>query len=208
MMLGLIGKKIGMTQVFDESGNFIPVTIVQIEPNVVVGKRDKEKNGYDAVVLGAFPIKKKNVLKPVGGQFKNGLEPKKKLLEMREFEKECAVGDNLTVELFEGISYVDVRGISKGKGFQGGMKLHHFMGGRATHGSKFHRESGSAGMNTTPHHTLKGKRMPARMGNVMRKSQSLRLIKIDKEKNALLIEGAIPGVRNSTVVVSRAKKKK
>jgi large subunit ribosomal protein L3 len=207
-MLGLIGKKIGMTQIFDEAGNFIPVTIVYVEPNVVIDKRDKEKNGYEAVVLGAFTIKKKNILKPVAGQFKNGLEPKKKLLEMRSFEKECNVGDNLGVGLFEGVKFVDVRGISKGKGFQGGMKKYHFKGGCASHGSKFHREAGSSGMNTTPHHTLKGRRMPGRMGNVFRKIQNLRLIRIDAEKNSLLIEGAIPGSRNSQVIVSRAKKKK
>jgi large subunit ribosomal protein L3 len=207
-MLGLIGKKIGMTQIFDEAGNFIPVTIVHVEPNVVIGKREKEKNGYEAIVLGALPVKKKRVTKPVAGQFKNGIEPKKKLLEMRDFEKECNVGDSLSIELFEGVNFVDVRGISKGKGFQGGMKKHHFKGGRGSHGSKFHREGGSTGMNTTPHHTFKGKRMPSRMGNVMRKIQNLRLVRVDKEKSSLLIQGAVPGNRNSQVIVTRAKKKK
>ena len=207
-MLGLIGKKIGMTQMFDEKGKFIPITIVHIEPNLVVGKRVIDKNGYNATILGAFSLKKKRIKKTYAGQFKNGLEVRKRLVEMRDFEKEYNVGDSITVELFDGIAFVDVRGTSKGKGFQGEVKKYHFGGGKASHGSKHHREHGSTGMGTYPHHTFKGTRMASRMGNVQRTIPNLKLIRIDKEKNSLLIQGAIPGHRNSQVIVLKAKKKK
>lgn len=207
-MLGLIGKKVGMTQVFDNAGNLIPVTVVRVEPNVVVGKRVPDKNGYNATIFGVFPIKKKNLTKPVAGQFKNLPEPKKLIVEMKDFEKECNIGDSFSADLFEGVMFVDAHGLSKGKGFQGEMKRHNFKGGPGSHGSKFHRERGSSGMNTTPHHTLKGKRMAGRMGHDNTTIQNLQLVRIDKEKNCLLIKGAIPGCRNTTVVITRAKKRK
>jgi large subunit ribosomal protein L3 len=127
---------------------------------------------------------------------------------MRDFDKECNVGDSLTVDVLEGVLFVDAHGISKGKGFQGEMRRHNFSGGPASHGSKFHRERGSSGMNTTPHHTLKGRRMAGRMGYDKKTIQNLQLVRIDKEKNCLLIKGAIPGTRNSTVMITRAKKRK
>ena len=149
-MLGLMAKKIGMTQVFDELGNILPVTVLRIDPNVVIAQKNEEKDGYTAVVLGVDDKKKNLVTKPYAGQFPQNIAPKKYLKEFRNFEKDVAVGDSLGVEVFDKIRYVDVIGVSKGKGFQGVMKRWGFAGGRHTHGSKFHREPGSTGQSTYP----------------------------------------------------------
>jgi large subunit ribosomal protein L3 len=206
-MLGLIGKKVGMTQVFDEAGNILPVTIVQVEPNVVVGERKKDKDGYDAVVIGAFEMKEKNVKKPYAGQFREGIKPLKMCIEIKNFENDYEIGKELSVSLFEGVQFVDVQGISKGKGYQGVVKRHGFAGGRKTHGSKFHRTPGSTGMAAWPSRVFKGSKMAGRMGNDKVTVQNLKLVKIDAEKNILLVKGAIPGPRNKVVMVYRSKKK-
>ncbi len=163
-MIGLIGRKVGMTQVFDETGVLTPVTVIRIEPNVVVGERTEEKNGYQAVVLGAFDLKKNRVRKPVAGQFPEGIPVKRYLTEMKDFGQECKVGDAFGVELFEEYSFVDISGKSKGKGFQGVIKRHNFGGGRKTHGSKFHRANGSTGQSSYPSKVLRGTKMAGRMG--------------------------------------------
>lgn len=136
-MKGLIAKKVGMTQIFDESGNLTPVTVIQVEPNVVVAKKTKENCGYDAVVLGLEDIKASKANKAYAGQFPENINPKRHLKEFRNFEKEVNVGDEIGLELFEGSRFLDVTATSKGKGFQGVMKRWGFHGGRATHGSKF-----------------------------------------------------------------------
>ncbi len=202
-MIGLIGKKIGMTQVFDERGVLSPVTVVKIEENYVIGERKKEKNGYDAVVLGAVD-KKKNVRKPVGGQFPEGVEAKKIIKEIRDFDMEYSVGQKFGVEVFKNIEYVDVTGISKGKGFQGVMKRYNFSGGNKTHGSKFHRGIGSTGMAAAPSRVLKGTRMAGKMGNSKVTSQNLEIVKIDEEKRVIMVRGAVPGTKNSIVLVKRS----
>ena len=206
-MLGLIGKKIGMTQVFDETGNLIPVTAVMVEPNVVVQERTVEKNGYSAVILGAFAAKKKHLTKPVLGQFAEGVEPTRYMAEMRDYERECKSGDRLGLEIFEGIRFVDVQAASKGKGYQGVMKRHGFKGGSKTHGSKFHRAGGSTGMAAWPSRVIKGTKMAGRMGNRKTTIQNLRLVEIDAEKGVLLIKGCIPGTRDSVIIVKKALKK-
>lgn len=206
-MIGLIGKKVGMTQVFDESGALTPVTVISVEPNVVVASKEKEVHGYDAVVLGALEVKESKVSKPVAGQFKGNVAPRRHLMELRDFEKECNVGDSLGVELFDGLRYVDVIGTSKGKGFQGVMKRHNFSGGRATHGSKFHRAGGSTGMAAYPSKVIKGMKMAGHMGGERKTIQNLALVKVDAEKSILLVKGAIPGAKNSMVLVRQAKKK-
>jgi large subunit ribosomal protein L3 len=206
-MLGLIGKKVGMTQVFDERGILTPVTVIKIEDNVVIGEKNSEKNGYTAMVIGAGDKKAKHVTKPYAGQFSEGIDPKRYLVEMRDFEADCAVGDSLGVGLFKEISFVDVEGTSKGKGFQGAMKRHGFSGGRATHGSKFHRGLGGTGMAATPSKVFKGQKMPGRMGAEKTTVQNLRVMKVDEEKQVLLVKGAIPGPRQSTVLVKKAKKR-
>ncbi|MEN6476588.1 MAG: 50S ribosomal protein L3 [Rectinema sp.] len=206
-MIGLIGKKMGMTQVFDETGKLIPVTVVQVAPNVVVSKKAADKDGYDAVVIGVYEKKKIAITKPYGGQFAEGLVPTRILREFRDFEKEVQIGDKLDVTTLEGVRYVDVTATSKGKGFQGVVKRWGFGGGRATHGSKFHREAGSTGQSTYPHKTFKNNKMPGRMGRERVTVQNLRVVRVDAEKGCILIRGAIPGPRNCDVLVRGAVKK-
>jgi large subunit ribosomal protein L3 len=206
-MLGLLAKKIGMTQVFNDEGNLIPVTVMRIDPNIVVAQKDKEKDGYAAVILGVDDMKKNRVTKPYAGQFAENITPKKIIKEFRDFEKEVAVGDSLGVELFEGCRYVDVSGVSKGKGFQGVMKRWGFSGGRRTHGSKFHREPGSTGQSTYPGRTFKNVKLPGHMGRERVTVLSLRIIKVDPEKQVLMVHGAVPGVNKGVVVVRAAVKK-
>ena len=206
-MLGLMAKKVGMTQVFDESGNLIPVTVVRVDPNVVIAQKTKDKDGYNAVVLGMDEQKQNRVSKPYAGQFPENISPKKKMREFRDFEKEVTPGDKLGAELFEGIRYVDVTGVSKGKGFQGVMKRWGFHGGRAAHGSKFHREPGSTGQSTYPHKSFKNIKLPGRMGRERVTVLSLRVVKVDTEKQLVLIRGAVPGVNKGLVVVRAAVKK-
>lgn len=206
-MKGLIGKKLGMTQVFDESGNLTPVTVIQVEPNTVVATRTKENNGYEAVVLGVGDLKPNKVTKPYAGQFSEGITPKRTLKEFRDFDGEVKIGDQFGVELFDKTRFLDVTANSKGKGFQGVMKRWGFHGGRKTHGSKFHREPGGTGQCTTPGHTFKNTKLPGRMGNVRVTVQNLRIVKIDPELKVILVRGAVPGTRNSTLIVKSAVKK-
>ncbi len=206
-MIGLIGKKVGMTQVFDETGKLIPVTVIEFAPNVVVGKKTSDKDGYDAVVVGVYAKKKSRVVKPYAGQFPEGTEPTRILREMRGFEKEVAVGDKLGVEVLEGLRFVDVSATSKGKGFQGVMKRWNFGGGRSSHGSKFHREPGSTGQSTYPHKTFKNVKLPGRMGREKVTMQNLRVVKIDAEGGFILVRGAVPGHRACDVLVRGAVKK-
>jgi len=206
-MLGLIGKKVGMTQVYDEQGVMTPVTVIKFEDNVVVGKREVEKDGYEACVLGTVDKKSKKVSKPYGGQFPEGIEPKQFLYEMRDFEKETEIGQKYGVELFDELKFVDIIGTTKGKGYQGVMKRHGFSGGRATHGSKFHRANGSTGMAAYPSRVIKGTKMPGRMGGERKTVQNLKVVRVDAGKQIILVKGAVPGTRNSVVLVRRAKKK-
>jgi len=206
-MIGLIGKKVGMTQVFDEQGVLTPVTVIKFDENTVIEERNTEKHGYNSVVLGAVDKKESRVTKPFAGQFAEGIKPKKCLVELRDFEKECKVGDTLGVELLEDLSFVDITGTSKGKGFQGVMKRHNFSGGRATHGSKFHRANGSTGMAATPSKTIKGLKMAGRMGGDQKTVQNLRVVAVDTESQVLLVKGAVPGTKDGFVVVKKAKKK-
>lgn len=206
-MKGLIAKKVGMTQVFDENGNLTPVTVIQVEPNTVVATKNEEKCGYNAVVLGLEDVKKGKANKAYAGQFPENITPKRHLKEFRDFEGEVKVGDQIGVELFEKVRFIDVTATSKGKGFQGVMKRWGFHGGRATHGSKFHREAGGTGACTTPGHTLKGVKMPGRMGHDRVTVQNLKIVKIDPELNVLMVRGAVPGVRDCTLIVKAAVKK-
>ena len=204
-MLGLIGTKIGMTQVFDEQGTQTPVTVIQIDPNTVVGLRTPDKDGYSAVVLGYGTKKKNRVKQPYAGQFPQGIAPTQVLKEVRDFDRECAVGDSLGADSFEGIAFVDVQGMSKGKGFQGAMKRHGFAGGPKTHGSLVHREIGSGGVASGK--SFKGARMPGRMGGETTRTQNLRVVRVDAEKGLLLVRGAVPGRRGGQLFVTKARKK-
>jgi large subunit ribosomal protein L3 len=196
-----------MTQVFDGEGNMVPVTVMHVAPNIVIAKKTEEKDRYNAVVIGVGDAKKNRVTKPYAGQFPENITPKKRLQEMRDFEKEAAVGDSLGVETLEGVRYVDVSGVSKGKGFQGVVKRYGFGGGRKTHGSKFHREPGSTGQNTYPHRTFKNKKMPGRMGRESVTVLSLRVMKLDAEKQLILVRGSVPGNNGGLVLVRAAVKR-
>ncbi|WP_288566842.1 50S ribosomal protein L3 [uncultured Treponema sp.] len=206
-MKGLIAKKVGMTQVFDENGNLTPVTVIRVEPNTVVATKTQEKCGYEAVVLGLEDLKPHKISKPYAKQFPENITPKRHLKEFRDFEGEVKVGDQIGVELFEKVRFIDVTATSKGKGFQGVMKRWGFHGGRATHGSKFHREAGGTGCCTTPGHCLKNVKMPGRMGFDRVTVQNLKVVKVDPELNVLMVRGAVPGVRNCTLIVKAAVKK-
>ena len=206
-MLGLIGKKVGMTQVFDAQGKLIPVTVIKVEDNVVIANRTDDKNGYSAAVVATGEIKKSQTTKPYAGQFKDVCEPKKVVMEMRDFDNEVNVGDKLGVDLFKEVTYVDVTGVSKGKGYQGGMKRYGFGGGRKSHGSKFHRDLGGTAMSSTPAHTFKGHKMAGHMGHEQVTVQNLKLVAVDSEMQVLMVKGAIPGPTDSTVVIKKAVKK-
>jgi large subunit ribosomal protein L3 len=206
-MKGLIAKKVGMTQVFDESGNLTPVTVIRVEPNVVVATKTKETNGYNAVVLGLEDLKASRTNKAYAGQFSENITPKRHLKEFRDFDNEVKVGDLVGLELLEKSRFLDVTATSKGKGFQGVMKRWGFHGGRATHGSKFHREAGGTGECTTPGHSLKNIKMPGHMGFERVTVQNLKIVKIDSELKVILVRGAVPGNKDCTLIVKSAVKK-
>jgi large subunit ribosomal protein L3 len=207
MMLGLMAKKVGMTQIFDDVGNLVPVTVVRIDPNIVIAHKTKEKHGYSAVVLGVDDLKAGKAGKPYAGQFSENISPKRTVREFRDFEKEVKPGEALGAEIFEGIRYVDVSGVSKGKGFQGVMKRYGFGGGRASHGSKFHREPGSTGQSTYPHKSFKNVKLPGRMGREKVTVLSLRVVKLDTEKQLVMVRGAVPGLNQGLVVIRAAVKR-
>ncbi|HEV3269768.1 MAG TPA: 50S ribosomal protein L3 [Candidatus Rhabdochlamydia sp.] len=213
MTLKFQGKKKGMTMRFDAQGNQVVCTVILAEPNVIAQiKSSQGKDGYNAIQLAAYKVKSsklKNVSKPLQGHFaKAKIEPRSALKESRvENIEDFQVAQELNVSYFNEISYVDVSGISKGKGHQGVMKRHNFAGGPASHGSGFHRHGGSTGMRSTPGRCLPGQKKSGRMGNEMVTTQSLRVVKVDLEKNVILVEGAVPGPRNGLVYISKAKKK-
>jgi large subunit ribosomal protein L3 len=206
-MLGLYARKIGMTQVFDASGNLLPVTVIRFDPNVVIAKKTEEADGYAAVVVGLDDAKKNRVTKARAGQFPENIPAKKRIRELRGFEKDVAVGDSLGIEVLEGVRYVDVSGVSKGKGFQGVVRRYKFGGGRKTHGSKFHREPGSTGQSTYPAKTFKNVKLPGRMGRERVTVLSLRIVKTDPEKQLIMVKGAVPGINKGLVFVRAAVKK-
>ncbi len=212
MSIGIIGKKIGMTRVFDSNGVSTPVTVVEVEGNRITQIKTLETDGYSAIQVTTGSVHAGRVNKPMAGQFaKAGVEAGKGLWEFRVDSAEEAegleVGSVLTVERFNEVSVVDVTGTTKGKGFQGGIKRHNFAMQDATHGNSLaHRSNGSIGQNQTPGRVFKGKKMSGHMGDVRQTTQNLDLVKIDAENNLLLIKGAIPGAKNSTVIVRKAVK--
>jgi large subunit ribosomal protein L3 len=203
-MRQLLGTKIGMTRVFSESGDQVPVTVIQAGPCPVVQVKTKENDGYDAVVIGYGATRKKLVNKPLMGRFeKAGIEPQKHLREMRlEAPEEIAVGDTWTVESFTPGDKVTISGISKGKGFQGGMRRHGFSGAQKTHGqSDRWRAPGSIGQSSYPSRVFKGMRMAGRMGGDKVTLRKVIVVDVDTEKNLILVRGAVPGTRNGLVVI-------
>ncbi|MBO8152499.1 MAG: 50S ribosomal protein L3 [Candidatus Neomarinimicrobiota bacterium] len=205
-MVGILGKKLGMTQIFSEDGLAIPVTIVEAGPCKVVQVKTLENDGYSAVQLGFEKKPERLVNKPMMGHFrKHKVEPFRFLREFRDFPEEyCEVGKEVTVEVFEEGNIVKVIGISKGKGFQGVVKRHGFGGGPRTHGQSDRlRAPGSIGASAFPSRVIKGLRMAGRMGGKQVTVKGLTIVKIDKENNLLFIKGAVPGARNSLLIIRR-----
>ncbi|MBQ3334062.1 MAG: 50S ribosomal protein L3 [Eubacteriaceae bacterium] len=208
MKKAILGKKIGMTQIFTEDGLAIPVTVVQVAPCTVVQKKTVETDGYDAVQLSFGEIKEKNVTKPVKGHYdKYGAAYKRVLKEFRlDDVSSYEPGQELGADLFEAGEHVDVSGKSKGKGYAGAIKRHGQHRGPMAHGSKYHRSAGSMGSSATPSRVLKGKKLPGQMGNKNVTALNLEIVQIDTEDNLLLIKGAVPGSRGSVVAVKSSVK--
>ncbi|MDM1397675.1 50S ribosomal protein L3 [Myroides odoratimimus] len=205
-MSGLIGKKIGMTSIFDENGKNIPCTVIEMGPNVVTQVRTIEVDGYEALQLGFDDKTDKHATKAELGHFKKaGTSAKRKVVEIKDFAGEYKLGDVITADLFLEGEFVDVQGVSKGKGFQGVVKRHGFGGvGQVTHGQKNRlRAPGSIGASSYPSRVFKGMRMAGRTGGVNVTVQNLRVLKVVADKNLLVVKGAIPGHKNSYVIVQK-----
>ncbi len=203
-MTGIVGKKLGMTQVFTQDGQLVGVTAIEAGPCPVLAVKDK------SIQIGFDPAPEKRVSKPILGIFKKiNIAPCKVIKEvMKEPAKEYKVGDQIKVDLFKPGDFVDITGISIGKGFQGGMKRWNWSGGPQTHGSTSHRRVGSMGSSTSPGRVWKGHHLPGHMGSARTTLQNLRVVKIDAENNLILIKGPVPGCKNSYLIINKAKKKK
>ena len=206
MINAIFGKKIGMTQIFNEEDKLIPVTVIQAEPNTVCQVKTKATDGYEAVQLGFGEIKAKKVNKPMGGHFaKQGVEPVRHLREVRvEDASEHAIGEEVTVAAFAEVKKVDVTGTSKGKGFAGVMRRYNFAGGPGGHGAHFHRAPGSVGQCAYPSRVFKGVRLPGHMGCDTVTTKNLEVIRVDEEANLIMLKGAVPGGKNGVVRVRMA----
>jgi len=204
----LIGKKLGMTQIFAEDGESVPITVIEAEPSVIVQKKTQESDGYDALQLGYGRVKQKNVTKPLQGHLMKADKGFfRNLRELRTATDSYELGQELKVDIFAAGDYIDVIGTSKGKGFAGVVKRHGFRGGRATHGSMFHRAPGSIGASAEPSRVLKGKKLPGQMGDVRKTVQNLLVVGVKPDRNLILIKGSIPGCRNSVVIIRQSTKK-
>lgn len=208
-MKGILGKKIGMTQVFAADGTAVPVTVIQAGPCVVLQKKDADNDGYEAIQLGYGDIKEQNANKPETGHAKKaGTGPKRYIREIRGVNlADYELGQEIKVDIFSEGEFVDVTGTSKGKGFQGSIKRHGHSRGPMSHGSKYHRGIGSMAVIRTANRIPKGKKMPGHMGNETVTLQNLEVIRVDVERNVLLVKGSIPGPKNSFVAVKAAKKR-
>ena len=209
MVEGLIGKKIGMTQVFDDQGQVVPVTVLQVGPCVVVQKKTAASDGYRAVQLGLVEERQAKVNKPMLGHFeKAGVAATRRLREFgftEEKDEEISVGDQVLVQdVFSVDDEVDILGRTIGRGFQGVIKRHGFSGGKATHGSMFHRAPGSIGQSASPSRVFKGMKGPGHMGNKRRTVKNLRVVKVDTDRNLLLVKGSVPGSRGHYVQICRS----
>lgn len=209
MAPGILGKKIGMTQFFDEAGRVVPVTVLQAGPCVVVQRKSAAKDGYDAVQLGLVDFRREKLVnKPARGHFaKADVAPMRHLREFRleDGAEDFQPGDRVLAEEFRPKQKVDVTGVSKGKGFQGVVKRHNFRGGRATHGSMFHRAPGSIGQSASPSRVFKGVRLPGRMGGKRVTVRGLEIVEVQPDENVIMVRGAVPGARGGLVAIRRAR---
>jgi large subunit ribosomal protein L3 len=209
MPVGLLGKKLGSTRVYDAKGNLIPVTVVLAGPNRVLQCKTQQSDGYNAVQLGFDDQKEQRLTKPVLGHIKkhNG-QAVKRIKEFRDFSKEVKAGDVIGATVFAPGDYVDAIGVTKGRGFEGVVKRHRFAGGDSTHGAKgWHRRSGAIGQRLFPGTVMRGMKMPGHMGQVTRTTQNLQVVQVHEADNLLLIKGAIPGAEGEYVVIREAKKR-
>lgn len=209
-MNGIIGRKVGMTQVFNqESGAQIAVTIIEAGPCVVLQRKTEETDDYSAVQLGFLDQKNQRLDKPTQGHFKKaGASAKRIIREVRcSEETEANPGDVVDASIFDGVEFIDVTGTSKGRGFQGVVKRHNFRGGRKTHGGHMHRRGGSIGQCVSPARVMKGRKMPGHMGARQVTTQNLRIVEVRPEDNAILVRGAVPGPNGGIVIVKKARKK-
>ena len=208
MKKGIIGKKIGMTQIFDEKGNVIPVTVIEATPNIVAQVKTVETDGYNSIQLGYGEVKDKHINKPEKGHFaKAGLTAKKHLREFRvEDVENYKVGDEVKADIFEAGEKIDVQGTTKGKGFQGVIKRHGQHRGPMGHGSMYHRRPGSMGSTSTPGRVFKGKKLPGHMGRVTVTIQNLDVVRVDMDKNVILVKGSVPGAKGAILKIKSAGK--
>ena len=207
MKKAILGKKVGMTQIFDENGRAIPVTVVEAGPCTVVQVKTKDADGYEAVQLGFGEVKENKVIRPMKGHFtKANVAPKKHLREFRLEEITVNVGDEVKADIFAAGETVDITGTSKGKGFQGVIKRHGQSRGPMGHGSMYHRRPGSMGPTSTPGRVFKGKKLPGHMGVETVTIQNLEVVRVDLDKNAILVKGSIPGNKGSIVKIRSAVK--
>ena len=208
MKKAIIGKKVGMTQIFDEKGNVIPVTVIEAGPCTVAQVKTVETDGYDAVQLGFGDVKDKHLTKPEKGHFaKANVEAKKHLREFRvDSIENFKVGDEVKADVFEAGDKIDVQGTSKGKGFQGVIKRHGQHRGPMGHGSMYHRRPGSMGSTSTPGRVFKGKKLPGHMGRVTITIQNLDVVRVDMDKNVILLKGSVPGAKGSILKIKSAVK--
>ena len=209
-MKGLIGKKLGMTSIYDDKGAAVPVTVLEVGPCVVVQRKDEERDGYSAIQLGYAEQKEQRLNKPKLGHYKKaGVEAHRVLREFRvKVDSEIAIGDVVDVSAFEEVNFVDVVATGKGRGFQGVVKRYDVGGGRASHGGGWLRRTGSIGMCEFPGRVFKGKKMPGHMGSKRVTTQNLRVMQVRVEENLILIKGSIPGANGGIVMVKEALKKK
>jgi len=209
-MKALIGRKVGMTQVFDEDGAQVPVTVLRVGPCVVVQRKKRETEGYDAVQLGfeEWPVERVN--RPLRGHFQRAGEKAFRVLREVRLDngEDYAEGSTLTVEMFNDVQFVDVTGFSKGRGFQGVVRRYRMGGGRASHGSMTHRRVGAIGQCAMPSRVFKNKRMPGRMGHRRVTVQNLRVVQVRKDDHVLLVKGAVPGPNGGLVMVREAVKRR
>ena len=208
MKKGIIGKKIGMTQIFDEKGNVVPVTVIEATPNVVAQVKTVETDGYNSIQLGYGEVKDKHINKPEKGHFtKAGLAAKKHLREFRvEDVENYKVGDEVKADIFEAGEKIDVQGTTKGKEFQGVIKRHGQHRGPMGHGSMYHRRPGSMGSTSTPGRVFKGKKLPGHMGRVTVTIQNLDVVRVDMDKNVILVKGSVPGAKGAILKIKSAVK--
>jgi large subunit ribosomal protein L3 len=208
MPLGILGKKLGQTRIYDARGVSTPVTIVHVGPNRVLQVKTQQSDGYNAVQLGLYEQKEHRVAKPLLGHFKKlGTPAYKKVKEFRDFSKEVKTGETVNADLFTVGDFIDAIGVTKGRGFEGVVKRHHFRGGDQTHGAKgWKRRSGAIGQRLFPGTVMRGMKMPGHMGQVQRTTQNLEVIQVRPEEAVLLIKGAIPGSNGDYVIIRESKK--